>query len=95
MEVIDRQLVFDENQTSQAVNIGIVMDDMDENNEDFYLIIEDATQENSTNIVKRATIMLDVGGVAKVTIGKSFLFFITIISHLLLFFCTIYSIIWK
>lgn len=79
MEVTDRQLVFNENQTSQAVEIGIVMDDIDENDEVFYVAIQDPSQENSTDIVKRATIMLGVAGVASVTIGMSSLIFITII----------------
>ena len=64
--------MFDENQTSQAVNIGIVKDDKDESDEDFYLIL---SKESSVDSVKEVTVTLDFGSIAKVTIGKSLWWF--------------------
>lgn len=68
-------MLFHENETSRVVEIEILEDDIDEEDEFFFLRLkpQDPNQtyiysNTSSNIVKRANINLSLGG-AKVTIG--------------------------
>ena len=71
MTTANRQLVFNENMTSEVITVVIIQDNIPEDNENFFIIIRDPTEQNNSTIVKRANIMLNFGGKAKINIGMS------------------------
>ena len=71
MTITNRQLVFNENVTSEEITVVIIQDNIPEDNENFFIIIRDPTEQNNSTIVKRANIMLSFGGLVKINIGMS------------------------